>query len=99
MLRFYRGGAYRRHIENHIRARNTTLPSLKGMTYREPARRTTRRTRIRWIRVAGLLVVVALIAASLGYALLASSSSTAASPIYVLGSEHRGAVGEPPPGT
>src|SRR2546423_3851677 len=62
------------------------------MTYRESARTTTRRIRIRWIRVAGLLVVIAAIAAALGYRLLASSSSTAASPIDVLRSEHRGAA-------
>jgi D-alanyl-D-alanine carboxypeptidase len=60
------------------------------MTYSKPARTTTRRIRIRRIRIAGLLVVVASIAASLGYQLLASSSSTAASPIDVLRSEHRG---------
>ena len=60
------------------------------MTYSEPARTTTRRIRIRRIRVAGLLVVIAAIAAALGYQLLASSSSTAASPIDVLRSEHRG---------
>jgi zinc D-Ala-D-Ala carboxypeptidase len=54
-----------------------------GMTYSEPARTTTRRIRIRRIRVAGLLVVIAAIAA-LVYQLLASSSSTAASPIDVL---------------
>jgi zinc D-Ala-D-Ala carboxypeptidase len=60
------------------------------MPYREPARTTTRRIRIRRIRVAGLLVVVAAIAAALGYQLLASSSSSAASPIDVLRSEHRG---------
>ncbi|HEY2984638.1 MAG TPA: hypothetical protein VGJ38_10825 [Jatrophihabitantaceae bacterium] len=77
------------------------------MTYREPARTTTRwrptrtttrRIRIRRIRVAGLLVVIAAIAA-LGYQLLASSSSTAASPIDVLRSEHRGALGEALPST
>ena len=60
----------------------------------QPARTTTRRIRIRRIRVAGLLVVIAAIAAALGYQLLASSSSTAASPIDVLRSEHRGALGE-----
>jgi D-alanyl-D-alanine carboxypeptidase len=60
------------------------------MSYSEPARTTTRRIRIRRIRVAGLLVVIAAIAADLGYQLLASSSSTAASPIDVLRSEHRG---------
>jgi D-alanyl-D-alanine carboxypeptidase len=60
------------------------------MTYRQPARATTRRIRIRRIRVAGLLVVIAAIAAALGYQLLASSSSTATSPTDVLRSEHRG---------
>jgi serine-type D-Ala-D-Ala carboxypeptidase (penicillin-binding protein 5/6) len=63
------------------------------VTYHEPARRTTGRIRIRWIRVAGLVVVVAAIAA-LGHQLLASSSSTAASPVDVLRGEHRGALGE-----
>jgi zinc D-Ala-D-Ala carboxypeptidase len=61
-----------------------------GMTYREPARTTTRRIRIRWIRVAGLLVVIAAIAAALGYQLPASSSSTVASPADFLRSDHRG---------
>jgi D-alanyl-D-alanine carboxypeptidase len=60
------------------------------VTRGEPARTTTRRIRIRWIRVAGLLVVIAAIATALGSQLLASSSSTAASPIDVLRSEHRG---------
>jgi hypothetical protein len=71
------------------------------VTYREPARTTTRRVRIRRIRVAGLLVVIAAIAA-LGYQSLASSSSTATSPFDVprsehrgLRSEHRGPPGEP----
>ena len=54
------------------------------MAYSEPARTTTRRIRIRRIRVAGLLVVIAAIAAALGYHSLASSSSTATSPIDVL---------------
>ena len=69
------------------------------MTYSEPARTTTR-IRTRRIRVAGLLVVVAAITAALGYESLASSSSTgsspstAASPIGVLRSEHRRALGE-----
>ena len=72
-----------------------------GVAYREPARRPTRRIRIRRHRVAGLLVVIAAIAAAFGYQLLASSSSTAASAIDVLRSEprglrseHRGALGE-----
>ena len=64
------------------------------MTYGEPARTTTRRIRIRRIRVAGLLVVFAAIAAALGYQSLASSSSTAAPPIDVLRGEHPRALGE-----
>src|SRR5215204_6900020 len=77
------------------------------MTYSKPARTTTRRRprrtttgriRIQRIRVAGLLVVIAAIAV-LGYQSLASSSSTAASPIDVLRSEHRSALGEALPGT
>jgi D-alanyl-D-alanine carboxypeptidase len=75
------------------------------MTYREPGRRTTRR--IPTILVAGLLVVVAAVAASLGNSQLtsgssrvpssapASSTSTAASPTAVLPSEFPGALGEP----
>ena len=62
------------------------------MTYSEPARTTTRR--IPRILVVGLLVVFAAIAAALGRQLLASSSSTAASPIDVARSEYRGAPGE-----
>ena len=49
---------------------------------------------MRRIRLAGLLVVIAAIAAALGYQSLASSSSTAASPIDVLRSAHGGAPGE-----
>jgi D-alanyl-D-alanine carboxypeptidase (penicillin-binding protein 5/6) len=45
------------------------------VTYRQPAR-TARRIRVRWTRVAGLLVASAAIAAALGFRLLASSSST-----------------------
>ena len=59
------------------------------MTYREPARIPSRRT----IRVAGLLVVSAAIAV-LGHQSLASSSSTAESPIDVPRDEHRGVLGE-----
>jgi hypothetical protein len=72
-----------------------------GVTSSQPARPTTRRIRIRRIRFAGLLVVIAAIAAALGHELPASSSSTAASPTDVprsehrgLRSEHRGALGE-----
>jgi D-alanyl-D-alanine carboxypeptidase (penicillin-binding protein 5/6) len=68
------------------------------MTYSKRARTSTRRIRIRWIRVAGLLVVSAAIAA-LGYHLLASSSSRAASPVDVLRSEQGGALGEGLPST
>jgi D-alanyl-D-alanine carboxypeptidase len=61
-----------------------------GVTHSQRARPTTRRIRIRRIRVAGLLVVIAAIAAALGHQLPASLSSTAASPIDVRSSEHRG---------
>jgi D-alanyl-D-alanine carboxypeptidase (penicillin-binding protein 5/6) len=69
------------------------------VTYREPARTATRRIRIRWNRVAGLLVVIAAIAAGLGYRSLASSSSTAESPVDLPRSEHRPARGEALPST
>jgi zinc D-Ala-D-Ala carboxypeptidase len=61
-----------------------------GVSYREPARTTTRRIRIRRIRVAGLLVVIAAVATALGSQFLASSLSTATSPVDVLRGEHRG---------
>jgi serine-type D-Ala-D-Ala carboxypeptidase (penicillin-binding protein 5/6) len=67
------------------------------VTYREQARTTTRR--FRRIRVAGLLVVVAVISAALGHHLQASPSSTAASPVDVLLGEYGGALGEALPGT
>jgi D-alanyl-D-alanine carboxypeptidase (penicillin-binding protein 5/6) len=57
------------------------------MTYREPARATTRRIRIRWPRVAGLPILIAAIAAALGSQLLASSSSKTESPIDILRGE------------
>ncbi|WP_272477240.1 M15 family metallopeptidase [Baekduia alba] len=70
------------------------------MTYGEPARTTTGRIRIRKLRVAGLLVAIAAIAAALGDQWPASSSSTgssssaAASPIGAAPGELRGALGE-----
>jgi hypothetical protein len=60
------------------------------VTYGRPERR----SRIRRIRDAGLLVVTAAVVAALGYQLLASSLSTAASPVHVVRTEHRGALGE-----
>jgi D-alanyl-D-alanine carboxypeptidase (penicillin-binding protein 5/6) len=69
----------------------------RGVAYSKPAR-ATRRIRIRRIRAAGLLVVIAAIAAALGYQLV-SSSSTAASPVDVLRLEHRGGLGEALPST
>ena len=47
------------------------------MAYSEPARITIYRTRIRWIRVAGLLVGIVAIAAALSHQLPAASSSAA----------------------
>ena len=64
------------------------------MPYRRPARTTTRRIRIRRIRVAALLVVIAALAATFGRQLPASSSSQVGSPIDVLRGEHHGARGE-----
>jgi serine-type D-Ala-D-Ala carboxypeptidase (penicillin-binding protein 5/6) len=58
------------------------------VAYRKPARTTTRRIRIRRIRAAGLLVVIAAIA-GLGYQ-VASPSSTATSPVEDLYGEQRG---------
>jgi hypothetical protein len=58
-------------------------------TSRGPARTTTHR--VPRILVAGLLVVIAAIGATLGYQSLASSSSTAASPTDLLRGEHLGA--------
>src|SRR5205085_3351309 len=63
------------------------------MSYSEPARTEARRSRS--IILAALVVVIAAIFAILGCQLLASS--TAASPIGVLRSERRGALGEAPP--
>ena len=63
------------------------------MTTSEPARTTTRR--IPRILVHGLLVVIAAIVATRGYELVASSSSTAASPVDVPRGGHRRALGEP----
>jgi len=50
--------------------------------------------RVPRILVAGLLVIIAALAAALGHQLLVSASSTDASPIDVLRTKHRGALGE-----
>jgi D-alanyl-D-alanine carboxypeptidase len=67
------------------------------VTYGKPARTPARRIRIRWTRVAGLLIVIAAIGAALGGQMPESSSSTATSPVDVPRSEpreHRGAPGQ-----
>jgi len=69
------------------------------MAHANRVRRPTRRIRIRRVRAAGLLVGIAAIAAVLGYQLLASSFSTAASPLDVVRTERRGAAGEAVPST
>jgi D-alanyl-D-alanine carboxypeptidase (penicillin-binding protein 5/6) len=68
------------------------------MTYRHPAT-ATRRIRVHRIRVAGLLVVIAAIAAALGHQLAASSSSTAGPSIEGVRSEHLAERVEAPPET
>jgi Protein of unknown function (DUF3152) len=67
------------------------------MTDRKPARTATRRIPIRRVRAASLLVIIAAITAALGYQLLASSSSPAASPTDAPPSQHPGAIGEAMP--
>jgi hypothetical protein len=64
------------------------------VTNSESARTTSRRIRIRWIHVAGLLVVIAAIAAAVGHQYPGSSSSTGASRIDARRSEPRGPLGE-----
>ena len=59
------------------------------MTSTKPARTTNRR-----ILVAGLVVVIAAIAAAIGHQSPASSSSAVTSPIHVLLRQHPGALGE-----
>ena len=74
------------------------------MIHGEPARTATRRTtprriRIRRIRAAGLLVVVATTVAALGYQLPASSSSPSAPPVHAPPGEHGDAPGAAASGT
>jgi zinc D-Ala-D-Ala carboxypeptidase len=63
---------------------------MDAMTYSEPARTKTRRTR--GTPFAALLVVIVAVAAALGQQSLASSSSRAASPEEGPGGEHPGAL-------
>jgi zinc D-Ala-D-Ala carboxypeptidase len=67
-----------------------------GVTYSEPAPTRIYRTRIRRRRVAGLLVVIAAIAAALAYQLPASMSSTAVTAKDFPRHELRAALGEHP---
>ena len=60
-----------------------------GLTYGEPARATA--PRISWLMVAGLLAVVAAIAAALGYPSPSTSMAAALAP--VLGAQHRAVLG------
>jgi len=65
-----------------------------GVTSSPSARTAFRRTRIRRIRLVGLLVVIVATAAVLGSQLLLSWPSTPASPTDGTRTEHRGALGE-----
>ena len=69
------------------------------MAYSQPARASTRRLRIRWVRVAATLVVLAAIAAVLGTQLPASSSSSGPASIDAGRGDQRGALGGPLPST
>ena len=83
-----RAGAYRRHIENRIRAGNTTLPYWRH----EPHR--TRRAEARrapGLVLVGLAVVIAAIIGTLGHQ---SASSSTPSFDDVLPGDHHGALGE-----
>ena len=69
------------------------------MTYSAPARTAAHRIRIRWIRVAGLVVVIAAITAlslesRASSSSTDSSSSTAAAPIHVVRRERTGPLSE-----
>jgi len=64
------------------------------MTHGRRARTRPRRIRVRRIRAAALLAVVAAVVALLGYQLLPSSSSTAAATSIALRSGARGALGQ-----
>jgi D-alanyl-D-alanine carboxypeptidase len=63
--------------------------------YTEPARRTNHRTRIRWGRVAVLVVVSAALGGLLGHELPASTSSTATAPAHARRHAHRHLAGAP----
>ena len=69
------------------------------MTHSKQARATSHSIRIRRIRVAGVLVVIVAIAASLAYQLLPSSLSTTAPAGDLAPAEHRAARGVAVPGT
>jgi hypothetical protein len=75
-----RAGAFRRHIENHIRVGNTSIPSLDRMNHTAPR-----------LALGGLAVVVAATIGVLGHA---SASSPATSFGDVLPHDHQGALGE-----
>src|SRR5215475_6788225 len=85
MLSMLGAGAYRRHIENHIRAGNTALLRLERMSYSQPAIRPGHRTRS---AILAALVIVAALVGVLGYRSLAGSSSGTA-PIVAEPSTHR----------
>jgi zinc D-Ala-D-Ala carboxypeptidase len=74
--------------------RQQHAPFNGGVTSTQPARRTIYRARIRWTRVAVLLVAVAALAAALGSRSTASSPPTGPPRSEVPSSEPRGPLGE-----
>jgi D-alanyl-D-alanine carboxypeptidase (penicillin-binding protein 5/6) len=72
-----RAGAYRGHIENRIRARNTTPPEMGGVTHGQPARRA---------RLVAVLAVLTVTASAAAGHLLGSDGDRGSRPDRSLGS-------------
>lgn len=93
MLRCYGRRISQAYGKSHTR-RQRDVALTGGVTSDGTARITTGRIRIRWIRVAGLLLAFAAIAVFLAQQLPASSSPAAGSLPRLIPGGHRGALGE-----